>query len=271
MHKFANLFSKSVFSREESIESLYAFFIPRLIFAPFTVASIARIGDHIFRVFLKHLQAHHGPDDSKVVVVNISCFCRSGRFYQMAGGTSAGSPGLRRIVVLCMDPDGPGIGKLFIFAMAGEAEVVIMIGFGQLGSTRPSMGIMTIKAEDPGIKMATLLEVEPLLMMGFGMGLGISPDARLKLIIVGERLSQWIGFVVLIIPGVFKCSIRNAHPSRMALAANLQASFVRQFPGVDDLPFGLGRPYMFGARTMAFFASRIEFHIFRFVALANLF
>jgi hypothetical protein len=66
-----------------------------------------------------------------------------------------------------MNPDGPGIGKLFIFAVAGEAEVVVVIGLGQLGSTGPSMGIMTIKAEDPCIKMTALLKVEPLLMMGF--------------------------------------------------------------------------------------------------------
>jgi hypothetical protein len=170
-----------------------------------------------------------------------------------------------------MDPDGPRIGKLFVFAVTGEAEVVVVIGLGQLGSTGPSMGIMTIKAEDPGIKMATLLEVDPLLMMGFGMGLRITPDTRLELVIVGERLPQWIGFVVLIIPGVFKCSIRNAHPSRMALAANLQASFVRQFPGVEDFTFGLWRLDVFGARTMTFFASGVDLHIFRFVTLANLF
>ena len=91
--------------------------------------------------------------------------------------------------MLRVDPDGPGVGKLFVFAMAGEAEIVIVISFGQLGSTGPSMGIMTIKAEDPGIKMATLLEVEPLLMMGFGMGLRISPDPGLKLVVVGEGVS----------------------------------------------------------------------------------
>ena len=85
----------------------------------------------------------------------------------MARGASAGSLGLRRIVVLRMDPDGPGIGKLFIFAMTGKAEIIVVICLGQLGSTGPSMGIMAIKAKDPGIKMATLLEVDPLLMMGF--------------------------------------------------------------------------------------------------------
>jgi hypothetical protein len=103
----------------------------------------------------------------------------------MAGGAAAGSPGFRRIVVLGMDPDGPSIGKLFVFAMAGKTEVVIMIGFGQLGSTGPSMWIMTIKAEDPCIEMTALLKVEPLLVMGFRMGLRISPDSRLKLVIVG--------------------------------------------------------------------------------------
>jgi hypothetical protein len=107
----------------------------------------------------------------------------------MAGGTSARPSGLWSIVVLGMDPDGPGIGKPFVFAMAGEAEVVVVVGFDQLGSTGPSMGIMTIKAEDPRIEMTTLLKVEPLLMMGFGMGLGISPDARLKLVIAGQGLA----------------------------------------------------------------------------------
>ena len=50
----------------------------------------------------------------------------------MAGGASAGSLGLWSIIVLGMNPDGPGIGKLFIFAMAGETEVVVVIGSGQL-------------------------------------------------------------------------------------------------------------------------------------------
>src|SRR4030042_2070208 len=119
------------------------------------------------------------------MIVNTSSFCRSSGFHEMAGGAAAGSPGFRRIVVLGMDPDGPGSGKLFVFAVAGEAEIIVVIGFGQLGSTGPSMGDMTIKAEDPRIEMTTLLKVEPLLMMGFRMGLRISPDSRLKLVIVG--------------------------------------------------------------------------------------
>ena len=64
----------------------------------------------------------------------------------MTGGASAGSPGLRGIVVLGMDPDGPRVGKLFVFAVTGEAKVVIVIGFGQLGPTGPSMGNVAIKA-----------------------------------------------------------------------------------------------------------------------------
>jgi hypothetical protein len=84
-----------------------------------------------------------------------------------------------------MDPDGPRISKFFVFAMAGKTEGIIMICFSQLGSTWPSMWIMTIKAEDPRIKMTALLKVEPLLVMGFRMGLGVSPDSRLKLVIVG--------------------------------------------------------------------------------------
>ena len=107
----------------------------------------------------------------------------------MTGGASTGSPGLRGIVVLGMDPDGPRIGKLFVFAVAGEAEVVVVIGLGQLGSTGPSMGIMTIETEGPCIEMTALLKVEPLLVMGFRMGLWISPDSGLKLIIVGKGVS----------------------------------------------------------------------------------
>ena len=128
--------------------------------------------------------------------------------------------------MLGMDPDGPGIGKFFVFAMAGETEVVVVICFGQLGSTRPSVGIMTIEAENPRIKMTTFLKVEPLLMLRFRMSSRISPDSRLKLIVVGQGLPQFIRFVIPVIPRIFKGPVRNAYPSRMALAAHLQASFV---------------------------------------------
>ncbi len=103
----------------------------------------------------------------------------------MTGRASAGSPGLGGIVVFGMDTDGPRVRKLFIFAMAGEAECVIVICLDQLGPTGPSMGVMTIEAENPRVEMATFLKVEPLLVMGFRMGLRISPDSRLKLVIVG--------------------------------------------------------------------------------------
>ena len=103
----------------------------------------------------------------------------------MTGGASAGSPGLRGIVVLGMDPDGPRVGKLLVFAMTGETKIVVVIGLGQLGWTWPSMRIVTIEAQDPCIEMTALLKIEPLLVMGFGMGLRISPDSRLKLVIIG--------------------------------------------------------------------------------------
>jgi hypothetical protein len=180
----------------------------------------------------------------------------------MTGGASAGSSGLRGIVVLCMDPNGPRIGKLFVFAMTGKAKVVIVVCFGQLGWTGPSMGIMTVKTKDPGIKMAALLKVEPLLMMGFRMGLWISPASGPKLVIVGEGLSYFVRFIVFVIPGVFKRSIRNAHPSRMTLTAHLEASFVGQFSGMDDLSLGLGSFDMFRARAMASFATIIKLDIF---------
>ncbi len=145
----------------------------------------------------------------------------------MTGGAPAGSLGLWSIVVLGVDPDGPGTGILVVFAVAGKADVVVVIGLGKLRTTGPAMGIMTIEAEDPRIEMPTLLKVEPLLVMGFGMSSRVSPDSRLKLVIVGKGLSQFIRFVVLIIPRIFEGPIWNANPSRMALAAHLQASFVR--------------------------------------------
>jgi hypothetical protein len=46
--------------------------------------------------------------------------------------------------------------------------------------------------------MAALQVIEPLLVMGLGMGLRISPDSRFELIIVGQGLSKFIGFVVLL-------------------------------------------------------------------------
>jgi len=88
------------------------------------------------------------------------------------------------------------------------------------------MRIMAVKAEDSSIEVTTFLKVEPLLVMGFRMGLRISPDSRLKLIIVGQGLSNFIGFVVSVIPWELKGPVRNANPSRMTLAANLQASLV---------------------------------------------
>jgi hypothetical protein len=84
-----------------------------------------------------------------------------------------------------MDPDGPRVGKPFVFAVAGETESIIMVCFDQLGPAGAPMWIMTIGTEDPCNKVAALLKVEPLLMMGFRMSLWISPDSRLKLVIVG--------------------------------------------------------------------------------------
>jgi hypothetical protein len=87
--------------------------------------------------------------------------------------------------VFGVNPDGPSIGKLLIFSVAGETEVVIVISFGQLGSAGPSMGIVTIKAENLGIEMSALLKVKPLLVVGLGMGLRISPESWLELVVVG--------------------------------------------------------------------------------------
>jgi hypothetical protein len=170
-----------------------------------------------------------------------------------------------------MDSNSPRIGKLFVFAMAGKAEIVVMICFDQLRSTGPSMGIMAIKTKDSRIEVATFLKVEPLLVVGFRMRLGISPDSRLKLVIIGQGFSYLIRFVFFVIPWVFKSSIGNAMPSRMALATHLQASFIRQLSGMDDFTFGFWRLNVFRARTVAFFTSNIELDIFGFIPFFNFF
>ena len=72
-----------------------------------------------------------------------------------------------------------------MFTVAGETEGVIIVGFDKLRLTWPSMGIVTIKTENPCIKVAALLKIEPLLMLRFGMGLRISPSSRFKLVIAG--------------------------------------------------------------------------------------
>jgi hypothetical protein len=164
-----------------------------------------------------------------------------------------------------MDSDGPGVGELFIFAMTGETEIVVVIGFGQLGSTGPPMGIMAIKAEDPCIEMTALLKIEPLLVMRFRVGLRISPQSRLKLIILGQGLSYPIRLVIFVIPGKLESFIRDTYPPRMALAANLQAPFVLQFSGMDDFPLGPRRLDVLGAGAMAFLASNIELDILRLI------
>ena len=87
--------------------------------------------------------------------------------------------------MLGMNSDGPWVCKLLVFSVAGETESIVIVCFDELGSTRSTMGIVTIKTVNPGIKMAALLKVEPLLVLGFGMGLRISPSSRLKLVIAG--------------------------------------------------------------------------------------
>ncbi len=103
----------------------------------------------------------------------------------MTGGAATGPFRFWSIVVLGMNSNGPWVCKLLVFSVAGETESIVIVCFDELGSAGSSVRIMTIKAENPGIKMAVLLKVEPLLMLRFGMGLRISPGPRLKLVIAG--------------------------------------------------------------------------------------
>ena len=77
--------------------------------------------------------------------------------------------------MLGMHANGLWIYKFLILSMAGKAEIIIVIGFNQLGSTRTSVRVMAVEASDLGLEVSTLLEVDPLLMMRFRMRLRISP------------------------------------------------------------------------------------------------
>ena len=142
--------------------------------------------------------------------------------------------------MFCVHSDGFRMCKFLILSMAGEAEIIVKIGFDHLESTWPSVGIVTVKTVHLGLKVYALLKVKPRLVMRLGMRLGISPCPRFKFIIVGQGLSQFIRFVVLVIPRKCESSIRKAAPPRMALATDFCASFKVQFPWMDYFPFHLG-------------------------------
>lgn len=130
----------------------------------------------------------------------------------MAGGTSARSSCFRGVVVLGVNPDGPRAGKLLRFTVARETESIVMVRFDELGSAGSSMGIVAVKAVNTGVKMAALLKVEPLLMLGFRVGSRVSPGSGFELVIVGKGLSYFIRFVILVVPGEFESPVRNAYP-----------------------------------------------------------
>jgi hypothetical protein len=84
-----------------------------------------------------------------------------------------------------MDPDGPWVCEFLVFAVARKTERIVIVRFDELGSARSPVRIVTIKTVNPCKKVATLLKIEPLLMLGFGMRSRISPGSRFKLIISG--------------------------------------------------------------------------------------
>ena len=111
---------------------MHAFYKSCFITCPILVTPIARIGDHILGVLLKHLQTQMGFDNLEVVGMNITCLCRGSCLYQVAGGAATGPLGLWSIIVLGVHPDCSGIGKLLILSVAREAEHIVIIGFEKL-------------------------------------------------------------------------------------------------------------------------------------------
>jgi hypothetical protein len=88
-----------------------------------------------------------------------------------------------------MHADGLRIGKLFVFPVTGKTEGIIKIGFNHLEATRPSMGIVAVETGDLGLKVCALLEIKPLLVMGFRMCFRISPQPGLELEVVCQRFA----------------------------------------------------------------------------------
>ena len=99
----------------------------------------------------------------------------------------------------------------FVFSVAGKTQIVVVIGSYKLVSAWPTVGVMAVKAGNLCLEVFALLEVDPLLVVLPGMGLGISPNAWFELVVIRQGFTKFIGLVVFVIPREFKCTIRNAH------------------------------------------------------------
>ena len=95
--------------------------------------------------------------------------------------------------------------------MTGKTQIIVVIGPYKLVPTWSTVGVVAIKAGNLGLEVFAFLQVNPLLVMLPRMGLGISPNAWFKLVIIRQRLTELIGLVVFVIPGKFKCPVRDAH------------------------------------------------------------
>jgi hypothetical protein len=95
--------------------------------------------------------------------------------------------------------------------VTGKTQIVVVIGFYKLVPAWPTMGVMAVKAGNLSLEVFTLLEVDPLLMMLPGMGLAISPNTWFELVVIRQGFTKFVGLVVFVIPGKFKCAIGNAH------------------------------------------------------------
>ena len=130
-----------------------------------------------------------GLDDFEVVSMDISSFRGSCGFDHVTGGASTCSPCFWGVIVFGMHADGFRIGKLLVLSVAGETKGIVGIRFDHLELARPSMGIVAVKAEGLGLEVCALLVINPLLVMGLGMGFRISPQTRFKLKIFGKGFS----------------------------------------------------------------------------------
>ena len=85
--------------------------------------------DSSFGVFFKHLQANGRLNYLKIMSMNIPRFGGRCRFNHVAGVTTTGPRRLRRIIVFGVRPDRSRRREPFIFSMAGETQIVVVLRF----------------------------------------------------------------------------------------------------------------------------------------------
>jgi hypothetical protein len=86
-----------------------------------------------------------------------------------------------------------------------------MVCFRKLGLIWATMWIMTIMACHLCTEVFALKEVNPLLMMLPRMRFRISPNTGFLLVVIVERFTEFVGFIIFIVPWKIETSAGNTY------------------------------------------------------------